>query len=57
MRHLQGRTRESVAGQADRAAMWKQKNELRDTGKECSSVEVDAIRDLPLFLVEDERDL
>ncbi|KAJ4186537.1 tannase [Fusarium falciforme] len=55
LRHLQGRTRESVAGQADKAAMWKQKNELRDVEKGPSVVEVDVVQDFPLFLEQDEQ--
>ncbi|KAF4973097.1 hypothetical protein FSARC_528 [Fusarium sarcochroum] len=54
LRHLQGRTWEGTTRQADRAAMWRQKNEANRVPEKEPSVEVDEIQDLSLYLEGDE---
>ncbi|KAM0351072.1 hypothetical protein ACHAPU_002853 [Fusarium lateritium] len=47
LKHLQGRTWEGTTGQADKAAMWRKKNEADRTPEETSVVEQS---DIPTFL-------
>ncbi|KAM5344438.1 hypothetical protein ACJ41O_012974 [Fusarium nematophilum] len=46
LRHLQGRTKEGAAGEAEKAAMWRQKNQANPGAEKGVIVEVDEIGEM-----------